>query len=545
MECKSLEYGFDLDVSKQKTRFLLAQLHIDSLVDKTSPKAIKNALLQLPRGSEALDLAYSEAVERINGQKPGFKDLAKQVLSWITTTQRPLSVQELQHAIAIEPQTVALDHDNISDIEEMLSACAGLVVVDQESNIVRLVHYTTQEYLERIRPVYFPDAQRNIYASCITCLSYSVFLDGYSLNDKDFEARLQQDPFLDYAAQYWGFHARDSDQEIHNLTLAFLTNNAKVSCASQVMLARSSSYGEYSQIPPKLVSGMHLAAYFGLDTFIAALLNPKSIDAKDSNGRTPLMWAMRGEHEGSVRLLLEKGADLNQKCRGWDITALHNAAWCGNEAIMKLLVANGADINAMDDDDDEKPLLQALGQVHYGKPRLLLEEKAESMMEHYDGCAVIHQAAGSGNETVMLLLLKLGANTGIKTREYGSTALHVAAELGHENVVRMLLDHGADVSTPSHEHAQTALHLAAACGHEAVTRLLLDRGANPEARSEGNGYTALQLAAHNGHEAVVRVLLEKGADAAAKTYYEEETALDLAVNMDRMETAALLQAVKE
>ena len=52
--------------------FLLAQLHMDSLTDKTSSKAIKRALGRLPTGSEALNLAYSEAIKRIEDQKPGF-----------------------------------------------------------------------------------------------------------------------------------------------------------------------------------------------------------------------------------------------------------------------------------------------------------------------------------------------------------------------------------------------------------------------------------------------------------------------------------------
>lgn len=167
-------------------RFLLAQLHIDSLIDKTSPKAIKTALVQPPKGSDALNLAYGEAIERINDQKPGFKDLAKQVLLWNTCAHRPLSVQELQHAIAIEPGDIALDHDGISDIQDMLSAYAGLVVIDQESNIVRLVHYTTQEYLECVQLARFSGTRRNIYASCLTCLSYDAFSDGYSLNNIDF-----------------------------------------------------------------------------------------------------------------------------------------------------------------------------------------------------------------------------------------------------------------------------------------------------------------------------------------------------------------------
>jgi hypothetical protein len=132
-------------------RFLLAPLHLDSLTDKSSTEAIKNALNRLPTESDALGIAYNEAVERILSRKPGFREFAEQVLSWTTYSQRPLTVRELQHALAVEPDEPELDEDNLSDIEELVSVCAGLVTVDQESGIVRLVHYTTQEYFERIR----------------------------------------------------------------------------------------------------------------------------------------------------------------------------------------------------------------------------------------------------------------------------------------------------------------------------------------------------------------------------------------------------------
>ena len=42
-----------------------------------------------------------------------------------------------------------LDEENLPEIEDMVSVCAGLVTIDEESNIIRLVHYTTQEYFER------------------------------------------------------------------------------------------------------------------------------------------------------------------------------------------------------------------------------------------------------------------------------------------------------------------------------------------------------------------------------------------------------------
>jgi hypothetical protein len=49
-------------------------------MDKTTPKAIRYALEKLPKGSEAYDSAYKEAMERIEGQKPGLEGLAKKVL---------------------------------------------------------------------------------------------------------------------------------------------------------------------------------------------------------------------------------------------------------------------------------------------------------------------------------------------------------------------------------------------------------------------------------------------------------------------------------
>ena len=137
---------------------MLAQLHLDSLVGKRSPKAVRAALAKLPIGSEAYDLAYKDAMDRIEGQVSGQEKLAKEVLSWITCAKRPLITSELQHALAVEVGKPELDEENLSKIEYMVSICAGLVTVDEDSNIIRLVHYTTQEYFERTQTVWFPDA---------------------------------------------------------------------------------------------------------------------------------------------------------------------------------------------------------------------------------------------------------------------------------------------------------------------------------------------------------------------------------------------------
>jgi hypothetical protein len=64
-------------------------------------------------------------MERIEGQLPDQKDLAKQVLSWITWAKRQLNVRELQYALAVEVDEKELDEDNISPIENIVSVCAG------------------------------------------------------------------------------------------------------------------------------------------------------------------------------------------------------------------------------------------------------------------------------------------------------------------------------------------------------------------------------------------------------------------------------------
>jgi hypothetical protein len=50
-------------VNSRLFRFLLAQLHLGSLIGKRSPKAIKIALQRLASGSEAYNDAYKEAME--------------------------------------------------------------------------------------------------------------------------------------------------------------------------------------------------------------------------------------------------------------------------------------------------------------------------------------------------------------------------------------------------------------------------------------------------------------------------------------------------
>ncbi|KFY31800.1 hypothetical protein V493_00783, partial [Pseudogymnoascus sp. VKM F-4281 (FW-2241)] len=241
--------------------FLLAQLHFDSLKGKKSPKAIRTALKELSTGNDAYDAAYNDAMERIEGQLAGEKELSKQVLSWITCAKRPLTTSELEHALAVELGELQFDEENLSPIEDMVSVCAGLVTVDEESAIIRLVHYTTQEYFERTQKRWFPQAETDIATICVTYLSFNVFETGFCQNDEEFEERLQTNPLYDYASHNWGHHARNASTLIQEVII-FLEKKAQVEASSQALLVQN-SYSEYSQRYPRRMTGLHLAAYFG------------------------------------------------------------------------------------------------------------------------------------------------------------------------------------------------------------------------------------------------------------------------------------------
>jgi hypothetical protein len=347
------------------------------LTGKRSPKAVQTALKNLVIGSTAYDHAYKDAMERINGQIEDQEELAKQVLSWITCAKRPLVTTELQHALAVEVGESKLDKLNFSEIEDIVSVCAGLVTIDEESEIIRLVHYTTQEYFKRTQKQWFPNAQTNITITCVSYLSFDQFKSGICENDKQFKQRLQSNTLYDYAAHNWGHHARETSTLCQGV-VEFLQKQAQVEASSQALMAVKRRSGDvYSQEVPKQMTGLHLAAYFGVDKAVQFLIGSDSPDPKDSYCRTPLSWAAERGHEAVVKLLLEKGADLETRDDNSGQTPLSLAAESGHEVMVKLLLEKGADLETRDDNSGRTPLSLAAESGHEAVVKLLLEKGAD------------------------------------------------------------------------------------------------------------------------------------------------------------------------
>jgi hypothetical protein len=337
------------DTHLRNSRFLLARLHTDSLLDKRTAKDVKATLAKLTKGAAALDVAYGEALQRIESQLEGDRELARKTLSWITLAKRPLTTAEICCALAVEPDEDGMDPENVLTSDDLVSVCAGLVVVDQESAVIRLVHYTTQEYLERTGDEWNPCGKLHIAATCLTYLSFSTFRSGCCSSDEKFEARLQQNQFLDYAAKHWGSHVRKVETEVADHACRLLRGKS-FPCVAQVLWAPDYKYGGYSNAYP-VSTALHYTSQFGLTGITEKVLATENVpivdavNARDSRDNTPLTIAAKNGQYEMARMLLDKGAEVNAQ-GGLYGNALYAASDEGHEQVVKMLLDKGAEVNA-------------------------------------------------------------------------------------------------------------------------------------------------------------------------------------------------------
>jgi hypothetical protein len=126
------------------------------------------------------------------------------------------------------------------------------------------VHYTTQEYFERVRLEWNPGAPEEIAVACLTYLSFDTFRSGSCAGDEPFEQRLAENTFFDYSARYWSEHIRPVESTTSRLALAFLCDKGLVDCTTQAVSTPNYKYEGYSSSFPRRTSGLHLTARYGL-----------------------------------------------------------------------------------------------------------------------------------------------------------------------------------------------------------------------------------------------------------------------------------------
>jgi ankyrin repeat protein len=415
-------------------------------------KQIREALNNMP---DDLDSSYDEVMERINRQGKRQRELSWRALCWVTNAKRPLSPAEMTEALAID--TAGLDRDNLFDMETILSVCAGLVVVTDTGSgggVIRLVHYTVQDYLERRQQGEFPRILTDITMTCISYLSFELPKTHGSFHDNS---------FLDYAVDYCLIHARGHpENSIKTSILSFLAN-----CSAWLGIwnKRQARTGTL----PTSASSLWIAAYFSLE-------------------------------EISQYLLQTEGAG----------GVLQQAVYCGHTAVVRILLKYGADINATDTTSGKAMDVALASRYSHGIFRLLIEHGADANSAGENGTP-LHRAAHHNDYSLCLFLIEHSADVH-SLGGTGHTALYTAASCGHREIIRLLLSSSANINAKGGLHG-TALIAAAINGHRETVRFLLAHGADVNATGLGSrGVTALYAATAGGHDQIGRLLIKHGAD---------------------------------
>ncbi|KAJ7484887.1 ankyrin repeat-containing domain protein [Mycena galericulata] len=452
-----LEEILTVSVRRSGGMFLLAKLNIISLATKHTVKAVRDALESFPID---LDNAYEEAMQRIIRQGEDDRKLAYTALAWISNAKRLLRVSELGEALSVEPETSKLDPDNFMDIDFVLSVCAGLVVIEPMNNVVRLVHYTTQQYLDRTQATHFPTAQTNITSTCITYLSFTTFVDiPFSLSRHRMKEFQDTHSFLDYAVQYCLVHAHGQPEwAIRDHLLLFLSNASRwiyVWALQRNLVALGIRLS---------TSRLWIAAFFDLQEIAQYLI---SIEEDEDNDNA-LQAAVANGHHDMILLLFSNGADTIDGEGKSDGSAIEIAAYFGDTTVVALLISKGADVNAQGG--------------RYG--------------------TALHAASARGHVAVIRQLMAHAADVNAERR--GITALQVASDRGNVEAVRLLLENGADVNARG-GRLGTALYAASRSGNKKLVRLLLESGAVFNLLLEGGAL--VKVTGQYNHEEIAQILL--------------------------------------
>ncbi len=181
------------------------------------------------------------------------------------------------------------------------------------------------------------------------------------------------------------------------------------------------------------------------------LQNPSLVHTDDSSGTKPLHSAVKGNSIQCVKLLIEKGADVNARNRD-GATAIFSVS---RVDIAKILVENGADLNTVAR-YNSTPLKYAIARQHIDVVRYLIAQGANvnhvaklDFTETMTQCALSQILKKSPQEKkdkaleILEILLEAGADPNIQSVD-GTTALHTASLRGMTDFVELLLKYGAD-----------------------------------------------------------------------------------------------------
>ncbi|OQE37770.1 hypothetical protein PENCOP_c009G06650 [Penicillium coprophilum] len=411
--------------------FLLASLHMRSIICQRSIEGVKDRIRSLPQDINGM---YNDTLARVRQLEEDDVKLALGILSWVVFSYRPLKINEIQHCMAVDLDSERFNENRMIGEESMREVCEGLVTVT--NGVISLVHYTAQSFFKEKRHELFPGFHATIARTCITYLSLKALEqpddlinqqsyadDLYDMPDArtaneilesahstshhrlSYYQKRAKFPFLTYASEFLPRHLRD-------LGAVSVLDNILGSLQRllQDRPKRNFFIRTMSEHYPQLNYIVRLLEPLSLTEDIECYLHSQAMIPSHKNGShmaprnsASFLTSFVKELQRKLRPEHNSSRDLPARKVVRETTALHLAVFLGWRPTVTHLLHNikhPAGINAVDA-NGRTPLTIAASERHWDIVPLLLNSGASVDLLSSDGHAVLLQAAQRDREDIV------------------------------------------------------------------------------------------------------------------------------------------------
>lgn len=550
-----------------QSRFLYVAFQLDDICEQTSDEDIREVIKHLPKD---LPEIFERALSRISRSGPGKVRIAEKVFRWVAAAKRPLYIEELHEAIAIEPcQPFFVTEKLINDIDQIVSFCGGLVTLDEEEDLVQFAHHSVKKFLlsdfssalsENFR-FQLSQADHEAGEICVTYLNFDDFkrqvakvpsprppVDPRAI----LTATLSSVPHSKVSSSWsrlerlWNNRRKSNFDTLNYLSHVAGENDttsfqkpsnryAFLAYASKYWLSHTADFEERNT--PTWGLWKHLLA-----TSDPLAQAPWTCDDWTGRTRALTQYVVENNHCALLRLIEDsKPNDFPQTEKKYLLRQALFLGYAGlYESLLEPLLASG---NVSEADLALSFFgAAANGQTESVRRLLKIGVDATSIFVEYKpkGMIALDEVFCDGPHKMIQWLLKRKGDfrTQEAQHEEGLRPLHLAAMFGHLSVIDILLERGSEIEAMTQYDLHTALHLAARQGQESAIQALLAKGADLKPKDLA-AMTALHLAARYGHGSVVQLLLTGNADLETKSL-DGVTALHHAAHMGHVSVVQLL-----
>jgi hypothetical protein len=319
--------------------------------------------------------------------------------------------------------------------QALLSSCSSLIAIveSDESRVVQFSHFSVKEFLTSARLAassgdisrYHIDLGHAHTILAQACMGVLLRSD-----DRVEESDVRNSsPLARYAAEHWVVHARDEMvSSCIRKAMEYLFDVDKPYFAAWLELydvdtdAPSGTPFHMFAIRTGRGSPLYYAVRCGFQDLVKNLVrnDPNQVNATGGYFRAPLIAALGGEHFQTAKFLYENGADVNARMSDGS-TPLHIAARIGRVEVIHELVKHGADVNARKN-DNTTTLHEAARSGSVEAIRVLLEHGVDVNARKNDDTTTLHEAAQSRSVEAVRVLFENGVDVNARSTGYIHTS---------------------------------------------------------------------------------------------------------------------------